>query len=285
MNTAVRRHEVERPDALGQRTGVPPAQKGAETEATRAQVPLLSAAEELVAVLEAFGVSSDSNGNGRKDEPRGPERAVAARGTNELVASTTSLRVVNPAHSAAPATSANEGATAKSPAVTLLPAWRDYVAQFRTPNARYLVITAKDQASLYDFFRRTFAGVETVEVRMDRRLGERRPQADSATVDARHADRRSRPEIDAELRASGFAFVRSMTSPEGGRASSSPAAQAHPPAPGRAPSPAEPLRRSPFRRGSSGHKGTMLGDSPLGGDVRIHPSQETRPQRTTLSSH
>jgi len=288
MNTAVRRHEVERPDALGQRTGEPPAQKVAKPEATRSQVPLLSAAAELVAVLEAFEVGRDSSKDGRKDESRRPEPAVAGRGTNEPVASLTGtggLRRVNPAaHSAAAPTSGNEGATAKSPDVTLLPAWRDYVAQFRTPNASYLVITARDQASLYDFFRRTFAGVETVEVRADRRLGERRPQADSVAVDARHTDRRSRPEIDAELRASGFAFVRSMTRPEVGRANSSRGEQEHPPAPGRAPAAVEPLRRSPFRRASSGHKGTMPGDSPLG-DVRIHPSHEGRPQRAILNSH
>src|SRR5262249_9414356 len=218
MDTAVRKHDVERPDA---------------------QVPLLSAAAELVAVLEAFEVGRDSRREGsRKDQSRGPEPGAAARETSGPVASLTGsagLRLVNPAApSAGPQPSASEGALAKSPDVTLLTAWRDYVAQFRTPNARYLVITAKDQASLYDFFRRTFAGVETVEVRIDRRLGERRPQADSVAVDGRQADRRSRPEVDAELRASGFAFVRSVTRAEAGRANSARAEQEHPPAPGRA---------------------------------------------------
>jgi len=262
MNTAVRKHEVETPKATG------------------SQVPLLAAAAELVAALEAFEVG--------KDKSRGPEPAVVGRETSGRVASpagTPSLRLVNPAApSAGPQTSATEAATAKSSDVTLLPAWRDYVAKFEAPNTRYLVITARDQASLYDFFSRTFAGVETVEVRMDQR-GDRRPQADSVAVDGRQAERRSRPEIDNELRASGFAFVRSLTRPDVGRVSASREGQEHPPAVDRAPAAVEPLRRSPFRRASSPGKGAMLGDSPLGGDVRIHASQDGRPQRGTVNSY
>ena len=283
MDTAVKKrrleqHEVERPNALRQHTGEPPAQKGAAPEATRSQVSLLTSAAELVAVLEAFDVVRDRSAKGgRKDESvdsgrqivadafeesraRGPEPAAAGRETSAPVAGltgTAGLFLANAAGpSVGPQTSANERA-AEAPEVgqhprpsadvTPLPAWREFFAQFRTPNARYLVITAQDQASLYDFFRRAFAGVETVEVTMDRRFGERRPLADPVAVEQRRADRRSRPEIDSELRASGFVFVRSLTRPDVGRASSSRGEQEHPPTLGRAPAAVEPPRRSPFR--------------------------------------
>src|SRR5262249_59988437 len=76
------------------------------------------------------------------------------------------------------------------------------------------------------------------------------PPADPPAGDRRPANRRSRPEIDAELRASGFAFVRSQTRPDVGRAGSSRGEQGHPPTLGRAPSAVEPPRLSPFRRAS-----------------------------------
>src|SRR2546428_56262 len=109
MDTAVKKrrleqHEVERPNALRQHTGEPPAQKGAAPEATRSQVSLLTSAAELVAVLEAFDVVRDRSAKGgRKDESvdsgrqivadafeesraRGPEPAAAGRETSAPVA-------------------------------------------------------------------------------------------------------------------------------------------------------------------------------------------------------
>ena len=94
MDTAVRKrtleqHEGERPNALGQLTGEPPAQKGAEPDATPSQVSLLAAAAELVAALEAFDVGRDRSGEGgRKDEslnsgrqvPTGASQKPRARG-------------------------------------------------------------------------------------------------------------------------------------------------------------------------------------------------------------
>src|SRR6266699_2763550 len=248
MDTAVKtrrleQHQGERPNALGRLTGEPPA--------TPSQGSLLAAAAELVAALEAFDVGGDRSGEvGRKDESlnsgrqvvtgafqkpraRGPESAAAGRKASGTVPGLTGNEWAAEALEVGqhPRTSTD---------LTPSPAWRDFFAQFRTPHAPYLVITAKDQACLYDFFKGTFAGVETVEVRMDRRSGDRRP-----------ADRRSRPEIDAELRASGFAFVRSQARPDVGRADSSRGEQGHPPTLGRAPSAVEPPRLSPFRRASS----------------------------------
>jgi len=267
MDTAVKtrrleQHQGERPNALGRLTGEPPAQKGAEPEATPSQGSLLAAAAELVAALEAFDVGGDRSGEvGRKDESlnsgrqvvtgafqkpraRGPESAAAGRKASGTVPGLTGNEWAAEALEVGqhPRTSTD---------LTPSPAWRDFFAQFRTPHAPYLVITAKDQACLYDFFKGTFAGVETVEVRMDRRSGERRPPADTSAGDRRPADRRSRPEIDAELRASGFAFVRSQARPDVGRADSSRGEQGHPPTLGRAPSAVEPPRLSPFRRASS----------------------------------
>ena len=266
MDTAVKKrtleqHQGEGPNPFGRLTGAPPAQKGAEPEATPSQSSLLAAAAELVAALEAFDVGGDRSGEGdRKDESlnsgrqvvtgvfqkpraRGPESAAAGRKASGTVAGLTGNEWAAEAFEVGqhPRTSTD---------LTPSPAWRDFFAQFRTPHAPYLVITAKDQASLYDFFKRTFAGVETVEVRMDRRSGERRPPADPPAGDRRPANRRSRPEIDAELRASGFAFVRSQTRPDVGRAGSSRGEQGHPPTLGRAPSAVEPPRLSPFRRAS-----------------------------------
>jgi len=272
MNTAVRerrleQHEVERPNALGQLTGEPPAQKGAGPEATASQGSLLAAAAELVAAMEAFAVRSDRSGEGgRKDESLNSGRPIVtgafqkprARGPEPAAAGP---RASGPgAGLTGPQTRANEWAAEAleveqhprtSTDVTPSPAWRDYFAQFRAPNTPYLVITAKDQASLYDFFKRTFAGVETVEVRMDRRAGDRRPAADPVPGDRRPAERRSRPEVEAELRASGFAFVRSQPRPDVRRAGSSRGDQEHPATLGRTPSAVEPPRLSPFRRASS----------------------------------
>src|SRR5438132_7429303 len=100
MDTAVKtrrleQHQGERPNALGQLTGEPPA--------TPSQGSLLAAAAELVAALEAFDVGGDRSGEvGRKDESlnsgrqvvtgafqkpraRGPECAGAERQARETV--------------------------------------------------------------------------------------------------------------------------------------------------------------------------------------------------------
>src|SRR5947207_451819 len=190
MDTAVKtrrleQHQGERPNALGRLTGEPPA--------TPSQGSLLAAAAELVAALEAFDVGGDRSGEvGRKDESlnsgrqvvtgafqkpraRGPESAAAGRKASGTVPGLTGNEWAAEALEVGqhPRTSTD---------LTPSPAWRDFFAQFRTPHAPYLVITAKDQACLYDFFKGTFAGVETVEVRMDRRSGERRPPAERWAV-------------------------------------------------------------------------------------------------------
>src|SRR3989449_10645108 len=163
MDTAVRKrtleqHEGERPNALGQLTGEPPAQKGAEPEATPSQGSLLAAAAELVAALEAFDVGGDRSGEvGRKDESlnsgrqvvtgafqkpraRGPEPAATGRKANGQVAGLTGNEW---------AAEALEGGQPPrtSTDLTPSPAWRDFFAPFRPPHPPYLRITAQDPAS------------------------------------------------------------------------------------------------------------------------------------------
>src|SRR3989442_15074039 len=193
MDTAVKtrrleQHQGERPNALGQLTGEPPE--------TPCQGSLLAADGEVGAALEAFDGGGDRRGEvGRKDEPLNPGRQVVtgafqkprARGPESAAAGRKASGTV-------PGLTGNEWAAEAlevgqhprtSTDLTPSPAWRDFFAQFRTPHAPYLVITAKDQASLYDFFKGTFAGGGTVEVRMDWRSRERRPPADTAAGDQR----------------------------------------------------------------------------------------------------
>jgi len=89
-------------------------------------------------------------------------------------------------------------------ATTLPSAWREFLEESLSPDARYLVVIARDQRGLYEFFSRVFASSDIVQVIEDRRLS-----PDPATPSTRRPlSRRSRSEIDAELRSAGFAFVR-----------------------------------------------------------------------------
>ncbi len=73
---------------------------------------------------------------------------------------------------------------------------------------RLLLIVAKDQPDLLEYWKRWFSGLPTVEVVLDRRQGNRRQRPEMAEPGQRQGDRRQRP-IDGELRTTGFDIVRS----------------------------------------------------------------------------
>lgn len=71
----------------------------------------------------------------------------------------------------------------------------------------HLFIVAWNRPDLWDYWKRWFSGVENVEVILDRRRGERRQAARAFEPERRRAERRSRPDIEDELRTGGFAIV------------------------------------------------------------------------------
>ena len=73
--------------------------------------------------------------------------------------------------------------------------------------ARELFIVARDRPDLYRYLTQTFADAENVQVVWARRADERRRNGDAAGADRRHADRRRHPQVEAELRAVGYAFL------------------------------------------------------------------------------
>jgi hypothetical protein len=76
---------------------------------------------------------------------------------------------------------------------------------------QHLFIVARQQPHLYSYLLREFSEEPDVQVIMDRRFGERRRRGDRRTVprgDRRQGDRRGKLEIDAQLAAIGYAFVR-----------------------------------------------------------------------------
>jgi hypothetical protein len=72
---------------------------------------------------------------------------------------------------------------------------------------RELFIVARDRPDLYRYLTQTFSDAENVQVVWDRRTDERRRDAAAAGADRRHADRRHRPQVEAELRSVGYAFL------------------------------------------------------------------------------
>lgn len=65
-----------------------------------------------------------------------------------------------------------------------------------------LVVVSRQHAALYVYLRDRFAPTRDIEVEiiLDRRLGDRRRRPSSVRVERRHQERRSRPEVDAQLR-------------------------------------------------------------------------------------
>lgn len=66
--------------------------------------------------------------------------------------------------------------------------------------ARTLVLVSRQHPDLYAFLRDRFSNAPTVDVVLDRRLGQRRQLVSPVRRDRRLADRRSRPDVDTELR-------------------------------------------------------------------------------------
>ena len=71
----------------------------------------------------------------------------------------------------------------------------------------HLFIVAWNRPDLWDYWKRWFAGVENVEVILDRRRGERRQAPRAVEPERRQMERRSRQDIGDELRTVGFAIV------------------------------------------------------------------------------
>ena len=74
--------------------------------------------------------------------------------------------------------------------------------------ARQLVVVARNREHLCSFFKRAFEGNETVQVVLDRRVGERRQHSEPPESERREGDRRSLQTIDGLLRAIGWTIVR-----------------------------------------------------------------------------
>jgi hypothetical protein len=72
---------------------------------------------------------------------------------------------------------------------------------------RTLFIVSREHPDLYAYLRERFASDTAVEVILDRRLGQRRQRDAPTGVDRRQADRRSRPEVEIELRTRSHAII------------------------------------------------------------------------------
>ena len=73
--------------------------------------------------------------------------------------------------------------------------------------AKHLLVVARHRQELYEAVKRAFAGHETVQVILDRRVSERRQRKGAPTLDLRRHDRRSRSTIDEQLRTIGWSLV------------------------------------------------------------------------------
>jgi hypothetical protein len=72
---------------------------------------------------------------------------------------------------------------------------------------RELFIVARDRSDLYRYLSQTFADADNVEVIFDRRSAERRELPTPTTPDRRRRERRSRPQVEEELRTVGYSFL------------------------------------------------------------------------------
>jgi hypothetical protein len=72
--------------------------------------------------------------------------------------------------------------------------------------ARLLLIVSRTEPARYTYLKYVFAS-ETVDVILDRRVGERRQNMARAAIDRRHTDRRER-DLAKDLQTFGWALVR-----------------------------------------------------------------------------
>jgi hypothetical protein len=73
--------------------------------------------------------------------------------------------------------------------------------------AKHLLVVARHRRELYDEIKRAFAGQETVQVTLDRRVNQRRQGKNALGLDRRRNERRSRSAVDEQLRAIGWSLV------------------------------------------------------------------------------
>jgi hypothetical protein len=72
---------------------------------------------------------------------------------------------------------------------------------------RTLFVVSRHHQDLYAYLRERFATDTAVEVILDRRVLERRQRHPRGVVERRGADRRRRPEVEAELRTRSHAIL------------------------------------------------------------------------------
>ncbi len=80
---------------------------------------------------------------------------------------------------------------------------------------KQLLIVARNRRQLYEEIKRAFAGHENVDVILDRRVLERRRSKGALEVDRRSRSRRSRPDIDEQLRTIGWSLVLGLRRADG----------------------------------------------------------------------
>ncbi len=72
---------------------------------------------------------------------------------------------------------------------------------------KHLLVVARHRRQLYEEIKRAFAGHESVDVILDRRVLERRRSQEAPGLDRRRRSRRSRSGIDEQLRTIGWSLV------------------------------------------------------------------------------
>jgi hypothetical protein len=82
---------------------------------------------------------------------------------------------------------------------------RDWASYLTQSTERGLLIVRPDQAELYERAVRAFG---VARVLYDRRHGERRRRASTATIERRQSKRRQRAEVDFDIKAFGSAWIR-----------------------------------------------------------------------------
>ncbi|HKZ08430.1 MAG TPA: hypothetical protein VJU81_23390 [Methylomirabilota bacterium] len=73
--------------------------------------------------------------------------------------------------------------------------------------AKHLLVVARHRRELYEEIKRAFAGHESVQVILDRRVNQRREKKGQPMLDRRRTERRSRSVIDEQLRTIGWSLV------------------------------------------------------------------------------
>ena len=73
--------------------------------------------------------------------------------------------------------------------------------------AKHLLVVARHRRELYDEIKRAFAGQESVQVILDRRVNQRRQKKNASMLDRRRNERRSRSAVDEQLRTIGWSLV------------------------------------------------------------------------------